>query len=441
MNSIFKQTFCNSAWYECHIYYNGDYGLCCAAWHKPDGRDEGSYEKSHYNIENMSIKEWYNSNLMRDIRRSFLTTNDRLSMCGKCYMSEDTTQHSRRHMQLQKSAIFYDTDFEESFYQSPHYNSFEMARKEGYTDTVPVDFHIDLGNYCNCACKMCYAPASSKIAKQELIWGNESAKKYIGTDWTKNTLVWHRFLEELVTLPIRNLHFMGGETLITPRFEQLVDYLIEHKRFDINFSFVTNGTMYNEHLMQKLLKFGRIGIEISAETTDIKNEYVRQGTKNTELFSNIGRYKKLVDNKRITINMRPVPTVLTIGTYYTLIQYCIDNNFLISSIQIREPYYMDVKHLPTDLKNQYLDVYYKFAEKNNIDLSPQHNDYNHRDMKEQPKVIAWHVQQAINLLKQPRDDDSDKHLAELFAYCKKWDTVYGFNFDKIYPEFKSLTHV
>lgn len=438
MSSIFQQTFCNSAWYECHIYYNGDYGVCCAEWHKPDNSDKGSHVKSKYNIQSMTLREWYNSDLMRKIRKSFVTTNSRLSMCQKCYLTEDTTQHSRRPMQLQKSAIFPHADFEESYKQSPHYKSFEMARQDGYTDTLPIDFHIDLGNFCNCACKMCYAPASSTIAKQEVIWGNENARNFLGTDWTKDSLVWYRFIEELVTLPIKNLHFMGGETLLTPRFEQLVDYLIEHKRFDVNFSFVTNGTVYNEKLMQKLQQFNRIGIEISAETTDVRNEYVRQGTKNIELFKNIERYKKLVDNKRITINMRPVPSVLTIGTYHTLLQYCIDNNFLIQSIQIREPYYMDVKHLPDYLKQQYLLEYDKLVEKNHIDLSPQHNDYNHRDMKEQPKVIAWHVQQAINLLKQPRDDDSDKHLAELFAHCKKWDSVYGFDLYKIYPEFVNV---
>jgi hypothetical protein len=136
--------------------------------------------------------------------------------------------------------------------------------------------------------------------------------------------------------------------------------------------------------------------------------------------------------------MRPVPSVLTIGTYHTLLQYCIDNNFLISSIQLREPYYMDVKHLPDDIKKTYLKEYYNFVEKNNIDLDSQNNDYNHKDMKEQSKVIAWHVQQAINLLKQPRDADSDSHLTELFEHCKKWDNVYGFDLYEIYPEFANV---
>ena len=45
---------------------------------------------------------------------------------------------------------------------------------------------------------------------------------------------------------------MGGETLLTDRLEDLVDTMIEHKRFEICFSFVTNGTVFRLELLNKL---------------------------------------------------------------------------------------------------------------------------------------------------------------------------------------------
>jgi len=442
MNNIFTQTFCNTAWYELHIYYNGDFGLCCAEAHKPDGTAEDSTLKSEYNIENMSMTQWYNSDLMRNIRKKFLTTNSCLSNCSKCYLTEGTTNHSRRHEQLQKSAIFPKSDFEESYRQSPHYNNFEHSRDQGYTTTLPIDLHVDLGNFCNCACKMCHAPSSSTIAKQEVKWGIESSRPFLGTDWTKNSLVWYRFLEELVTLPIKNLHLMGGETLLTPRFEQLVDYLIQHKRFDVNLSFVTNGTVYNESLMQKLQKFGRIGIEVSAETMDARNEYIRLGTDNNILKQNIKRFAQLVDNERITITMRPAPSSLSIGTYYTLLEYCIQNNYLISSTQLDEPPFLEVKHLPDIVKQKYLHRLEQFIQDYNIDLTRIIGiDFNRKAMNEQSRVIAHHSQQAIDLLSTPRDADSDEQLQKMVAHSRKWDSVYKFDMLELYPEFASFVDV
>lgn len=433
-----QKTFCNTAWYELHIYHNGDFGLCCAEEHRPDGAGEFSTVKSKYNIQNMSMREWYNSDIMQKLRKKVACGNGALSNCAKCYLLERTSGHSRRHEQLQKSAIFPKHDFLESYKQSPHHKHFVSAKQDGLTSTLPIDFHIDLGNFCNAACKMCHAPASSKIATQEFKWGNKEAKAFIGTDWTKDSLVWYSFLEELVTFPIKNIHMMGGETLLTPRFEQMVDYLLEHNRFDVNISFVTNGTLYNDSLMKKLLKFQRIGIEVSAETMDERNAYIRLGTDFDKLVSNVFKFKSIADNKRITVTMRSAPSNLSIGTYHTLLKFCMDNNLLLSSTQLDDPPYLEIKHLPDTIKQKYLQCYYEFAQQYDLNLSDVSDDFNRKSMIEHNKVIAWHTQQAIDLLNVPRDDDSDQQLQQMIAHSQKWDSVYKLDMLSLYPEFGSF---
>ena len=108
---------------------------------------------------------------------------------------------------------------------------------------------------------MCNPQASSAIASQHIKWGIKSSKQYLGTDWTQNDQVWNSFLQQLLETPnLNNIHFMGGETLLTKRFEDLVDHMIAHNRLDVCFSFVTNGTAFRPELMSKLKQFRIVGI-------------------------------------------------------------------------------------------------------------------------------------------------------------------------------------
>ena len=155
-----KDIFCNSPWFEIQIYWNGDYGICCAERHKIT--HSGYDQQTEYNIKTMGIREWYSSNVINKFRQKIFG-NNKLSNCERCYVEQLNTGTSRRQKQLQKSAIF-QSDFTGSYQQSPNLEKFTNQ-----IPSVPVDFHVDLGNYCNLACKMCWSGASSTIAKQKTI--------------------------------------------------------------------------------------------------------------------------------------------------------------------------------------------------------------------------------------------------------------------------------
>jgi molybdenum cofactor biosynthesis enzyme MoaA len=112
---------------------------------------------------------------------------------------------------------------------------------------------------------------------------------------------------------------MGGETLLTDRFEDLVDWLTTHDRFDVCLSFVTNGTVYKSALIKKLQKFRRVGIEISIETVDEHNAYQRQGTDTSLVLANIDLYTQL--GNAVEVCLRPAVSALTIGYHAGLINY------------------------------------------------------------------------------------------------------------------------
>jgi organic radical activating enzyme len=417
--------FCNTPWYELHIYWDGSLGICCQEAHK-------LYSGNEYNIATMTIADWFGSEPVRDFRKRILK-NSRISECQRCYIEEDVGGNSRRFKSNQKSVIFRQA-FRDSFEQSPGRIHFDDS---GYTATQPIDIHIDLGNFCNLACKMCNAQASSRIAAQEVKWGIESSRPFVGSNWTNNQAVWDSFKQQLLTIPrLNNIHFMGGETLLTDRFEDLVDTLIAHNRFDVCLSFVTNGTVFNPGLMTKLAGFRRVGIEVSIETVDEHNSYVRQGTDTALVLNNIDRYQAQCNGSSITVTIRPAVSALTIGYFGGLLQYALRKKFTIKSLLVTSPKFLDVQVLPVEVKTQYITQYQDILQQlNNVEMR---EDFNASDPNNYLLVIKEQTQMCINLLSSGALKNQQQLQQQLVEHCKKWDKVYQYNARVLYPELNQL---
>jgi len=422
------KVFCNTPWYEAHIYWDGSLGICCQESHKLSTDPK-------YNIRNMSLTEWFNSPPVRQFRKDILG-NDLVDICSRCYYEADYSGTSRRHRSNQKSVIFTKQAFSESFQQSPGYDHFKFSSENnGLTNTFPIDLHIDLGNHCNLACKMCWPGASTRVASQYVKWGIENSEQYLGVDWTRDSAVWNRFLDDLVKIPkLKNIHFMGGETLLSPRFEQLVDRMIEEQRFDVCFSFVTNGTVYKPSLIEKLKQFERVGIEISIETATEHNDYIRQGSKFTEVLDNIKLYKQHCNNK-VTVTIRPAISALSIGKYYTLLEFCLIEKLLIKSLIVITPEYLNPEILPTTVKDLYKGPYLKMLAKlNDLDISA---DYNESDPNKYQFSIKQQVIQILRIL-DTKNTYSQLLIDDMLRWCNRWDNEFGFNIINMYPEFKDI---
>jgi sulfatase maturation enzyme AslB (radical SAM superfamily) len=417
--------FCNTPWYELHIYWDGSLGICCQESHK-------LYNDSSYNIATTTIAEWFNSDPVVNFRQGALG-NHPVSACSRCYQEEKQGGNSRRIRSNQKSVIFRQA-FADSFEQSPGRRHFDQS---GITSTYPVDMHVDLGNYCNLACKMCNARASSTIASQQVKWGIESSRQYLGNDWTQDELVWNNFLQQLLDISqLNNIHFMGGETLLTKRFEDLVDHMIKHDRLDLCFSFVTNGTVFRPKLMDKLKQFRRVGIEVSMETVDARNAYQRQGTDTKQVLANIDQYLAWCNGSNITLTMRPAVSALTIGSFPGLLQYCLDKNLIIKSLLVTKPDFLDAVILPQSIKQQYIESYQTLIDQLAHVQVP--TDYNASDPHNTVLMVKEQAHMCMNILNQPEPDYADQLRQQMVDHCGKWDQVYGYNARELYPELEQV---
>lgn len=379
----------------------------------------------------MSIRNWFNSEPVKHFRQKILS-DKKLTVCGRCYQDEALGGISKRIKGNLKSAVFMQA-FDASFEQSPSYKHFSNADYRG----MPVDLHVDLGNHCNLACKMCNATASSKIAAQEVKWGIESSRKLIGTNWTADQLVWDSFKQQLLDIPkLSNIHFMGGETLLSDRVEDLVDFLALHQRFDVGFSFVTNGTIYRPELVKKMSRFKRTGIEISIETTTAHNDYIRQGSNTAEILDTIKKYNRLCNGTTVDLTVRPAVSILSIGTFWTLLELCLNEKLVMKPNWCISPEFLNLKILPVEIKNQYLAQYIKIAQSlEHLDSNAAFNASDHNNAE---YIVKHWCNACISALREPQPSNADELLKIMIQHCIKWDSVYKLDLVKQYPEFAQL---
>ena len=392
-----------------------------------------------YNVKNMSIQEWMDSEPMRQARSKMFGDN-RISFCKRCYWEEDHGTNSKRLRGNHKSVIFTKLNFQESYSQSPGHRKFEHSRNnDGQYSGMPIDVHIDLGNYCNLQCKMCSPQASSSIAGQYMKWNINDASKYLGTDWTRDQGTWERICDELAGIKeLHNIHFMGGETLITKRFEDFVDFMLARGRTDLNFSFVTNGTVYNRSLLEKLKRFNRVGIEVSVETMTPHNAYQRQGTNMNQLMDNLKAYTEFCDGRRITLTIRPSISLLSIGNFPSLLEYCLINRLVVKSLMVYNPGYMDARILPKSVKQLYSARYDELESKYGLESVDASSEYNSSDPNQINFIIKNHIDQCRQWLRSSRPADSDSKLAELVSWCRRWDNVHGYDALPLFPELTDI---
>lgn len=379
----------------------------------------------------MSIRDWFNSQPVKQFRQQSLD-NKEISICTRCYSEEKLGAISKRVKGNLKSAIFMQA-FDASFEQSPGHQHFINDNYAG----VPIDLHIDLGNHCNLACKMCSAKASSKIAAQEVKWGIKSSKALIGTNWTADQQVWDSFKHQLLEIPkLSNIHFMGGETLLSDRIEDLVDFLALHQRFDVGFSFVTNGTIYLPELIKKMSPFKRTGIEISIETTTSHNDYIRQGSNTVEILDTIKKYNALCNRTTVDVTIRPAISALSIGTFWTLLELCLQEKMVMKPCWCINPEFLDPKILPVEIKKQYLEPYIKIAQRlEHLDSDAAFNASDHNNTEH---IVKHWCNACISSLLLPQPSDADDLLKKMIQHCNKWDSVYRLNLLEQYPEFSTL---
>ena len=269
----FSDSFCIYPWINLRVSTTSDISPCCMN------------NTSISNLAQTTIQEAYHSDIMKNLRHSFLT-GEFPSSCSSCWKEESVGKPSMRQRAKHKfKEIYYRLD-----YQTEDINNLQL-------------FDLNLGNACNLGCKICNSASSSTIAEQELAAGNISIVEFQSlkqsVKWANTQEFWDQLLE--VFQNIKYLDLYGGEPLMSKMHFKFLQRLIElDVAKNIKIDYNSNGTIYSERFFDLWQHFKQIKISFSIDDIVDRFEQQRVGAKWDSVCENIIKYNARRSEKFIT---------------------------------------------------------------------------------------------------------------------------------------------
>jgi hypothetical protein len=423
----FEKNFCPSPWFHMRINNSGSYEFC--RW-KINNTTRVDFVD---NIKNQTPDEFFKHNVSH-IRRQMLQ-GDAPAECNSCYVMEQNKKVSGRQRQLLKAGIM-EPYFAKSMISSPMKNDFDFSyNNNGVTTRSISDWQIDLGNYCNGGCVFCGPESSSRLATEFKDIG--LIGKLPPTSWCNDENLLKTFIEHLTNnADLEYLHFLGGETTITPGFRQMLQALVDNGQSNkITIGFTTNLTTWSESLNQLLSKFKNINLGLSIETLTPINDYVRWSSKLEQTLNILDRWVELGKQHSWLIQLRPTPTCLTIDEFSTVYDYAWKHNLAVESCNfLYKPEFMRINVLPVEYRLRARDRLQQWILAHPVEDTQQ--IINTRDPNISHQQIIQDAQSYINYIDTAQDET---HLMpDLVNYLKKLEAHRGNNILDYLPHYEQL---
>ena len=402
----FEKNFCPSPWLHMRIDNAGRYEYCRWSTKKESGKHSG--------IQKETPITWFQHSI-KDIRMQMLQGNE-IPGCQDCRLMEKYNKISGRQKQLLKIGVTVD-DFEKTFLSSSWVAEFKKTYKQqGVTDQYPQDWQIDLGNFCNSACVFCSPRFSSKLAVEFKKIGLIDALP--PNSWCDDQASLSKFIEILKETPnLTYLHFIGGETLITPAFRTILQALVDSKTMsNVIIGFTTNLTVWNQEIVDLLCQFKEVNLGASIECVHPLNDYVRYGSKIDQVMQTLKRWQEVSVQHQWLMQLRTTPTVLSIWHLDTIYDYAIKNNIAVESCNFLDnPSFMRLSVLPREYRQRVIEKLTHWV--NQFDVDHQSSTVvNIRNPNFASSQVLQDAYSYINYLNSQTDESH--RLPDLVAYLK-----------------------
>jgi sulfatase maturation enzyme AslB (radical SAM superfamily) len=337
----FEKTFCPSPWFHMRITNSGHYKFC--RW------TDKTVTDNNQSIRDVSPAVYFQKG-MSEIRNN-MQSGICQPACSDCYQMEKYNKVSGRQKQLLKVGIDPD-NFVKTALSSPWIGQFAHTS----VDLLPQDWQIDLGNFCNSGCVFCGPEDSSKLAaefkKLKLI------NKLPLPNWTDDPESLLKFIDTIKqSTTVKYLHFIGGETLITPAFKKILKELVANNiNLNASIGFTTNLHCWDQEVVDLLTNFKEVNLGVSVECFDKLNDYVRWPSKIENVNATLDRWLSIAKNNNWTIQFRTTPTWLTVGKLLTIYDRAIEIGTSVESCNFLEkPEHLRISVLPKQYRQPIVD--------------------------------------------------------------------------------------
>ena len=242
--------YCAAPWRGLHINPRGDVKTCCAG----DPNMLG-------NLNEQTIETVLQGPVMQEIRQSIRNGKPH-AYCYNCVQAERYGRSERNwHNEV-----------------SPEFD----PRTASDTEHIPTLIDVRWNITCNLSCNYCGDKCSSKWAALKGIPFKSGARPYY--EQVCDYLEKHKS-------HIREVALVGGEPLLLPENERLLDVIPE----DCIVTLITNMSVNLEKnkIFEKLSKRRKVGWSMSFDNLGGKFEYVRHGSTWIELATNVLKVREL----------------------------------------------------------------------------------------------------------------------------------------------------
>ena len=401
----------------------GNYEYC--RWANFEHRD------TNINIKDCSPQHYFQQH-MAPIRQQMLN-GDAVPGCQECAQMEQHGKISGRQRQLLKIGVRTE-QFTKTLASSPWVSEF-ANNLNGQTQQLPQDWQIDLGNYCNSACVMCNPRSSSKIATEFFKLGIVDAIP--APSWCNDPALVDQFIDTLIKSPhIQYLHFIGGETLITPAFRHILQALVDSKLSKIlTIGFTTNLTVWDHDTIELLKRFAGVHLGMSVECFHPVNDYVRWPSQLEQVKSIAAQWLDIAHNTPgWLVQLRTTPTVLTISELLSVYDFAWQHSTAVESCNfISNPAHLKPSVVPTAYRDKIIKEMKLWLLQHPASGDTVTNVRNPSVVQAQ---ITQDLQSYINYL-DTAPDESDR-LPDLVRYLKLLEGNRGNSVLTYLPEYEEL---
>jgi len=331
-----NNTICSIPWMHLNFEPNGKVVPCCLT--------------SHHNyfagdLKTQTIEEIWNSDNMKSLRKQMIN-GERPKICDTCWNKEDVTGVSGRH--------YHNRDFPEVLEKIP-----SITLEDGTCTEMNLKYwDFRFSNLCNYKCRSCgpryssaWVPDAKKLGltDQEKVWNIETVEDQTNVD----------FLEDQIG-NVKKIYFAGGEPLLMPEHWQILDKLVEQKRFDVKLSYNTNCSTLeygkkNVIDYWKQWQLGKLEVWPSIDEIGERAELIRSGTVWSKVESNLielAKYDNIILRPGMTIgawNVNRLPEIITyltdlgvIRRHPKIFKYINYNNFFINLLDHPKHYHVSI---------------------------------------------------------------------------------------------------
>jgi organic radical activating enzyme len=433
------ESYCGELWSQIEINTLGDYKICCLANY---AKDYGMAHDENGNVMNVlthSIQEAINSKTHKDHRLQ-LKQNIKVQRCRNCYDSEESTKgldewgstHAKKWGRSKRQRVNGITSRE-----IPEYITCDKADSvtlpDGSVTSDVVNLGIRFGNLCNQKCIMC-SPEFSTLwyddfvemfgahipigfggyQKYNIVQDTNGKNTLNFSKWWESPIWWERF--ESIAPKLRHLYLTGGEPLVVPAMQEMLDRLIARDfAKNITLRFDTNLSVINNKVIEKFKHFKKINFCVSIDDVNERYELIRFPGKYNNLINNI---KQLTDNN---FEIHYLSSCVGVASIYAPIRVTEEAEKLGIPTEFRfleGPDWLDIRSLPKTAKMEIIEKYNSLMHHSNA-------------------RTKWY-KTMIKLLEKYMDYENINRLAKFVSTMDKLDKIRGTDWRNVLPDVQDI---